>query len=258
VTLDPKRFELRKAEKMKSVKLLSIFYVPACLVFSAAATVGVLKAATTEQIALNRWYIANQVTQFPVGGGSPLTGALYDGSSIWVALAFENSVVKLRASDGAILGTFPVGPHPQLLAFDGSSIWATNSGGSTVSKLRASDGATLGTFSVGLNPCGIAFDGKNLWIANQNSHNVMKLNLNGSIAGTFTVGTTPTAVAFDGSAIWTANYGSNTLTKLALSGTVLGTFQVSTTGNTGLILNSLANPPSRSKGSQTPTPAAST
>jgi NADPH:quinone reductase-like Zn-dependent oxidoreductase len=30
-----------------------------------------------------------------------------------------------------------------------------------------------------------------------------------------------------------------------------------TSGNTGLILNSFANPPSRSKGSQTPTPAAS-
>ncbi len=33
------------------------------------------------------------------------------------------AVMKLRASDGALLGTFVVGTGPSALAFDGSSIW---------------------------------------------------------------------------------------------------------------------------------------
>ena len=58
------------------------------------------------------------------------------------------TVTKLRASDGANLGTFKVGIDPTGLAFDGANIWVANIGDNTVSKLRASDGATLGTFQV--------------------------------------------------------------------------------------------------------------
>ncbi len=43
-------------------------------------------------------------------------------------------VTKLRASDGANLGTFPVGTRPLGVAFDGANIWVANSGSSTVSK----------------------------------------------------------------------------------------------------------------------------
>ena len=35
------------------------------------------------------------------------------------------------------------------VAFDGANIWVANGGSNTVTKLRASDGALQGTFSVG-------------------------------------------------------------------------------------------------------------
>jgi DNA-binding beta-propeller fold protein YncE len=57
------------------------------------------------------------------------------GGSIWVANFNGNSVSKLRASDGAPQGTFPVGSHPYGLAFDSNSIWVANSSSGTVSKL---------------------------------------------------------------------------------------------------------------------------
>src|SRR5579863_5975535 len=44
---------------------------------------------------------------------------------------------------------FPVGQQPYSVAFDGANIWVANNADGTVSKLRASDGAALGTFSVG-------------------------------------------------------------------------------------------------------------
>jgi DNA-binding beta-propeller fold protein YncE len=53
------------------------------------------------------------------------------------------------------------------VAFDGSSIWVANWNSNNVTKLRASDGAALGTFAVGANPLGVAFDGSSIWVANQ-------------------------------------------------------------------------------------------
>ena len=53
-------------------------------------------------------------------------------------------MIKLRASDGAVLGTFGVGSAPLGLAFDGANIWVTNQNSNTVTKLRASDGSGSG------------------------------------------------------------------------------------------------------------------
>ena len=79
-------------------------------------------------------------------------GIAFDGANIWVANYGSNNVTKLRASDGAILGTYAVGSNPVGIAFDGANIWVTNSGSDNVSKLRASDGAVLGTYAVGNGP----------------------------------------------------------------------------------------------------------
>ena len=58
------------------------------------------------------------------------------------------------------------------LAFDGTNIWVSTSG--NVIKLRASDGTILGTFPVANFPVGVAFDGTNIWVANYTSNSVSK------------------------------------------------------------------------------------
>ena len=47
-----------------------------------------------------------------------------------------------------------MGSEPYGIAFDGANIWVANYGSNNVTKLRASDGAVLGTFAVGTNPLG--------------------------------------------------------------------------------------------------------
>jgi hypothetical protein len=86
-----------------------------------------------QQIALLRWYEANQAVTF-TAGDSPY-GVAFDGYSIWVANFNTDNVTKLRASDGANLGTFPVGDAPRGIAFDGSSIWVTNQLSDSLTKL---------------------------------------------------------------------------------------------------------------------------
>jgi len=71
---------------------------------------------------------------FPVGTNPQ--GVTFDGANIWVANnQSPRTVTKLRASDGAELGTFNVGINPIGVAFDGANIWVANGGSNTVSKL---------------------------------------------------------------------------------------------------------------------------
>ena len=86
------------------------------------------------QVAILRWYPANQTTSFFSAPGS----VAFDGVDIWVAYrAFESiEVDKMRASDGALLLSVFVGQPPAIaagIAFDGANIWTANEG--TVSKL---------------------------------------------------------------------------------------------------------------------------
>jgi DNA-binding beta-propeller fold protein YncE len=83
-------------------------------------------------------------------------------------------VSKIRATDGANLGTFVTGANADGIAFDGSNIWVANSFSNTLSKIRASDGVNLGTFATGANPAEVAFDGVNIWIPNSGGDNISK------------------------------------------------------------------------------------
>ena len=193
-----------------------------------------------QKIALLKWYTANQSASFKVGSNP--NGVAFDGANVWVANfgtddSPGNTVTKLRAADGATMGTFTVGTGPYLMAFDGANIWVTNAGtsaspGNTVTKLRASDGATLGTFTVGTVPHGIAFDGANIWVANYGTSDspgrtVTKLRASdGAFLGTFTIGEKETAytdsLAFDGTYIWVANWNESQLWLIRVSdGTVV-------------------------------------
>jgi len=174
------------------------------------------------QIALLKWYQANQTTSFSVGLNP--SGIAFDGASIWVTNYGDGTVTKLRASDGAIEDTFTVGKGPAAVAFDGGNIWVTNAGDNSVSKLHASDGYCNGaypcTFKVGTYPSGLAFDGANIWVANELTDNVSKLRASdGSLQALIPLpsGSQPTGVAFDGANIWVALYGSNTVIKLRAS-----------------------------------------
>ncbi len=173
-----------------------------------------------QKAALLQWYRQDFATgSFPVG-------VAFDGASIWVTNQIDNTVSKLRASDGAILGTFPSGTTPAGVAFDGANVWVTNISRNTISKLRASDGASLGTFPTGTLPSGVAFDGTNIWVVNELDNNVYKLRASdGARLGIFSVGPQPVGVAFDGASLWVTNENGNTVSKLQASdGASMGTF----------------------------------
>src|SRR5262249_52797958 len=56
-------------------------------------------------------------------------------TNIWVVNESSSNVTKLRASDGNVLATVPVGAQPLGVAFDGANVWVANLGGGAGSKL---------------------------------------------------------------------------------------------------------------------------
>ena len=107
--------------------------------------------------------------------GSWPNGIAFDGENIWVANSVSDNVMKLRKSDGTILATYPVSSGPWGMAYDGNNMLITTRGGHVV-KLRAFDGANLGTIDVGstssFNP--ILFDGNSFWLGLIGDNKVLK------------------------------------------------------------------------------------
>jgi DNA-binding beta-propeller fold protein YncE len=157
---------------------------------------------------------------------------LFDGSNIWVLSAFRGEVIKVRASDGAVLGKYRTGMFPIAIAFDGSNIWVSNHDSQDVTKLRATDGKLLGSFHVGPLPVGVACATTDVWVANSGDvsnnrgHTVTRLRASdGSNLGSFEVnGLNPFSMAFDGAYIWVGVNGGVTKLRVA-DGTNIGTFK---------------------------------
>jgi hypothetical protein len=108
---------------------------------------------------------------FTVGSGP--FGITFAAGHIWVANA-DSNVTELNL-DGSILRTAAVGNGASWVTFDGANIWVASQNSHTVTEVRASDGKVLGMFPLSGNPWGVAFDGANIWVSNFMGGNVWKL-----------------------------------------------------------------------------------
>jgi YVTN family beta-propeller protein len=170
---------------------------------------------------------AAQSVVFPTGAHPE--GLTFDGSNIWVVNQGDNNIWKIRASDGAKLGSFGTGGTvPRNAAFDGTHIWVTNLNVPSISKIRASDGALLQTVSLNGGGWGVLFDGTYIWaVSGPGNSRVSKIRpSDGAILGSFpTGGSGSLYLAFDGANIWVTNQTSQTVSKLRTAdGASLGTF----------------------------------
>ena len=140
----------------------------------------------------------------------------YVNKCLWVIRGNNGStVLKLRLSDGKILGTFLVGVVAYDVIFDGTYIWVTDHAYGYLYVLNASDGSPAGKpfqqtpIPVGGSPSVLAYDGTYIWVADDANNNLYVLRaVDGSLAvQPFSVGVNPSALCFDGTNVWLANEG---------------------------------------------------
>jgi hypothetical protein len=155
------------------------------------------------------------IENFPVGA---LPGALaFDGTNIWTTALSDGYLIKVRASDGAILGKYGIF-EPLFVASDGPNVWVTNGVGD-VTKFRGTDGAIEKTIDLGTSQLGgIISDGTSIWVAVYAGNTVYKLRpSDGEILGVYSVGPQPNQLAFDGANVWVTNSYGDSVSKLRAS-----------------------------------------
>ena len=147
--------------------------------------------------------------------GSPVQGLAVDNQFWMWATLLNGTVIRVHVSDSEIAGPYNVGADPRGIAFDGANMWVANSGQLSVTKLRASDGAFLGSFAECINcgnPLQVAFDGAQMWVTTS-SGNVKQYRVSDGREGNHFVGSgNLRGIAFDGANIWVAH--SSGVTKL--------------------------------------------
>ncbi len=110
---------------------------------------------------------------FPVGNGP--SAIAFDGANVWVAnqsaTPSPSCARRMAPCSAPSRSATILQPSPLTAPTSGSPTHSSNN----VTKLRAADGVLLGTFPVGDTPSAIAFDGASVWVANPDSGSVSKL-----------------------------------------------------------------------------------
>jgi YVTN family beta-propeller protein len=202
----------------------------------------------SRRAAHNQWWVrlypeALELASTSTGDGPNLAAS--DGADIWVASRSGNHLVRVRASDGMLLGTFSIPDLAYGVLIAMGRVFVTHyfccfgDGGelTMIDPKTGIDNKVAG--NLGQTSLGIAFDGAKIWTANFGSSNY---GIAGSVSLVSPANTTPWSVTnvttgfsrpygilFDGSYIWVTDRGDDRLKKLNTSnGSVIQSIPVGT------------------------------
>lgn len=189
----------------------------------------------SRRAALDQFWADNALTSHgPIVGTSPRL-VKSDGADLWVAVFGDNTIVRVRASDGQRIGTWTGATNAYGVLVAGGYVFVTgraNPGVLYIIDPAAAPG-TAGILSsaLGVNPAGIACDGNNVWTANSGTGpgagSVSRFSLTSFGAVTVSAGfSQPLGILYDGAFIWVTDTGDGSLKKLDASSSVIQTVLV--------------------------------
>jgi hypothetical protein len=193
---------------------------------------------SSRRAALNQWWTttpqyANGLGVSSVGTAPALLQS--DGADVWVAVDGSQTVVRVRASDGTVLGTWTGAPYAYgvLVAMGRIFVSGSTSPGQGLYMIDPTQPPgpvtpVPTTAALGDYPYAMAFDGSRIWIACSNAVSIVTPGASFPWALTnVTSGFTgPNGIIFDGSNMWVTDAGSNQLFKLDASGNILAAVPV--------------------------------
>jgi hypothetical protein len=168
-------------------------------------------------------------------GGTNFKCICYDGvANVWYTSWSDNSIRKMRCSDGAVVGTYATTIINNTgVTTDGTYVYsAGETGGSAgrVCKFLITTGALSGPYATGGGwGYGVTYDGAgSVWVANTRDSTIGKIDTaTGALSGPY--GLSPGAwgasgVAFDGTHIWASDANADKVRKFNLDGSVVGDY----------------------------------
>jgi len=188
----------------------------------------------SRRAALDQFWNANVQVHGPVVGSGPRL-VKSDGADLWVAIFADNTIVRVRASDGQRIGTWTGATNAYGVVVAGGYVYVTgrtNPGILYIIDPSAVPGAAgVVSSTLGVNPAGIAYDGNNIWTANSASGpGTGSVSIFSFVTFTPTTVSTgfsqPLGILYDGAFIWITDTGDGTLKKLNESGSIMQTVVV--------------------------------
>jgi hypothetical protein len=148
-----------------------------------------------------------------------------DGEDIWVANFTGNSVTRVHASDGRVLGTWTGANAAHNTISAGGFIYVTgyeNPGRIyRIDPTQAPGAVTEVENNVGANPVSITYDELNLWTANSGGKaaglgSITRYNIVTDTETTFTAGfNQPVGIVYDGNHLWVVDQGADALYRVS-------------------------------------------
>jgi hypothetical protein len=153
-----------------------------------------------------------------------------DGADLWVANLITQTVSRVRASDGKMVGTWTgaINAHGVLVAMGRIFVTGLSSPGRLyqIDPTQPPGAVTLLSTGLGDSPASITFDGARIWTANT-SGSVSIITLNPTTVNNVSTGfVSPWGVLYDGANIWVTDNGDDKLKKLDSSGAILQSVSV--------------------------------
>jgi S-layer family protein len=170
--------------------------------------------------------------QTTVGAGATLVKS--DGADLWVANGIDDTVSRVRASDGKLLETWTAAVEATAVLVARGRIFVT--GAVNPGKLYRFDprqpagDVTVVTTTIGGTPTGIAYDGDFIWTSNSGP-SVSRIDPGNGDVTNFSTGIFTWGILYDGSNIWVTDPGAGTLLKLNSNGTVAQTVPLGNVGS---------------------------
>jgi hypothetical protein len=162
----------------------------------------------------------------------------FDGEDIWVANFTGNSVTRVHASDGRVLGTWTGAnaAHNTIAAAGFMYVTGQLNPGTIfrIDPTQAPGVATLVENNLGAFPRSITYDGLNLWTANDGGGaglgSITRYNILTDTETTFGVGFgQPAGIVFDGIHLWVVDREADALLRVnPANGTVIETLDMGT------------------------------
>jgi hypothetical protein len=157
----------------------------------------------------------------------------FDGEDIWVANFTGNSVTRVHASDGRVLGTWTGANAAHNTIAAAGFIYVTGQANPgaiyRIDPGLAPGVATLVENNIGAFPRSIAYDGLNLWTANDGGGaglgSITRYNIVTDTETTFGVGfNQPNGIVYDGTHLWVVDEEADALHRVnPANGTVIET-----------------------------------
>ena len=240
---------IRKASKVR-VLLYALTFAAFALLFSANASAqtaqtdatGIVADPAPSQTPAKVVAPVDSTSETNFGLSSGVSGiGTDDGGNAYVALQFQNLVMKLDAG-GTALAKIPVGRNPVGVIVDSVNkvFYVLNNGDNTVSK-KSLDGADIATFKVdGDGPLNGVKRGDEIIFTCERSNTVVRMSTAGVMLSSTPVGARPVWVAASagkaGGDIYVSCNKANQVWKLTAAGAVVAKYETGR-GPYGLVVN---------------------